>query len=363
VLEQKGHHVSILAPRPDGEIKECPNVFYCPTFSIKDKSTLKRFMNNIGVAVSSFFVSFKAGKADTVITTSPPALISMAGWLIAKFKKAKLVYDVRDIWPDVAWEMGSFEKDSFFSKVFQFIRNFMLKHSDLVTTVSPGKVKKLQNYMMSAHVMHITNGLDENFLKNKDYPELADKYAMDKKFTCVYVGNLGLAQGLMQLLNIAKRAKENGMDVQFLLFGGGMEENILKQHACDMNLDNVVFAGRLPNVYMYTVLKHAQLSFVSLKSDKMLDSVPTKMFEALGVGCPVLLSAVGDAADILNESKLGIAVTPNDEEALWTAFLEIYEHLEQILKHREDAKKLMLTKYSRQSSAALLEKELMDIQQ
>ena len=71
-------------------------------------------------------------------------------------------------------------------------------------------------------------------------------------------------------------------------------------------MDKVFFPGRLPNVDMYTILKHSQMSFVSLVNDKLKDSVPTKMFEALGVGCPVLLAAAGDSANILNECGLGM---------------------------------------------------------
>ena len=75
-----------------------------------------------------------------IITTSPPPLVSIPGWIIAKCKGAKLVYDVRDIWPDVALEMGSFAEGSIYCKVFRAITRFMYKHSDWVTTVSPGKL-------------------------------------------------------------------------------------------------------------------------------------------------------------------------------------------------------------------------------
>ena len=123
-------------------------------------------------------------------------------------------------------------------------------------------------------------------------------------------------------------------------------------------MDNVVFAGRLPNAEMYTVLKAAQFSFVSLVNENLKDSVPTKMFEALGVGCPVLLSAVGDAADILNAAGLGIAVCPNDDEALWDAFRNLYDHMDDYLRNRDHARAVILEKYSRQKAAAVLEKNL-----
>ena len=143
-----------------------------------------------------------------------------------------------------------------------------------------------------------------------------------------------------------------------MLFGSGVEEEALRRYAEEHKLDNVVFAGRLPNSQMFTVLKAAQLSFVSLVNDKLKDSVPTKLFEALGVGCPVLLSAAGDSADILNACKLGIAVQPNRDDDLWNAFMELYSNLDQYLQHRENARNVIMNRYSRQQAAVVLEKQL-----
>ena len=360
VLTQRGHHVTVMAPKYGGE-QSIPDVVYCPTIEMKKKTTLMRMVNQLSFAVSSVFCSGKAGKADVVLTTSPPVLISQAGWLIAKMKGAKLVYDVRDIWPDVALEMGSFSEGSFFAKTFGWIRDFMLKHSDMVTAVSPGKVWKLKDHAPDAQVAFVTNGLDERFLDNEYHPEIAEQYGLTEGFNCVYIGNLGWAQGLTQLMHLAERAREQELNARFVLFGSGVEEDSLKQYAAEHGLDNVIFAGRLPNTQMYTVLKTAQLSFVSLVNENLKDSVPTKMFEALGVGCPVLLAAVGDAADILKECGLGLAVPPNRDGELWDAFLTLYNGMDGFLEKRDHARSVILEKYSRQKAALLLEKYLLEL--
>ena len=165
VLTAHGHHVTVMAPDCNDKVCAAKDVIYCPTVEMKKKTTAMRMLNQLSFAFSSVLYAGKAGPADVVLTTTPPVLISMAGWLIAKMKRAKLVYDVRDIWPDVALEMGSFTEDSVFCKIFTFIRDFMLKHASLVTAVSPGKVKKLQDYAPDAKVAFVTNGLDEQFLE------------------------------------------------------------------------------------------------------------------------------------------------------------------------------------------------------
>lgn len=108
-------------------------ILYSPAIRMKKKTTVMRMLNNFSFGFTSIFTSLKAGKIDVVITTSPPPLVSIPGWIIAKCKGAKLVYDVRDIWPDVALEMGSFAENSIYCKVFRAITRFMYKHADWVT--------------------------------------------------------------------------------------------------------------------------------------------------------------------------------------------------------------------------------------
>ncbi|MBQ3499526.1 MAG: glycosyltransferase family 4 protein [Clostridia bacterium] len=360
-LTEHGHEVTVIAPKSGKWDKTTENVRYCPTVTLKKKTSLRRFLNQFVFSFTSVFSSLGTGKADVVLTTSPPALIGISGWIIAKLKRAALVYDVRDIWPDVALEMGKLSERDVMSKIFACVRDFLLRQADLITTVSPGKVEKLKGYAPRARLRLITNGLDERFLENTIQDEIINAYGKDENFKCVYIGNLGWAQGLSQLLDVAKRAKQSGLDARFYLFGSGVEEDLLKAYAVKNGLDNVVFAGRIPNASIYTVLHLADMSFVSLVNEKLKDSVPTKLFEALGAGCPVLLAAAGDSVDILEECGLGIAVYPNDSKALWEGFLKLYNDHGEILNKAEQAKRVVLDKYSRQKAAELLETELQEI--
>lgn len=146
-LCEKGYDVTIITSshnkKNEGIIDRKYKVIYSySTKSIK-KSTLHRLLNNLLFGITSFFKALiKTKKIDVVVTTSPPPLISIFGYAIAKCKKAKLVYDVRDIWPDVALEMESFKKESIYDKVFRLIADFMYKNSNIITTVTPRKSRK-----------------------------------------------------------------------------------------------------------------------------------------------------------------------------------------------------------------------------
>lgn len=352
-----GYEVSIMAPKTAG-IEAVDFVTYCPTIPLKKKTTLYRLLNSLCFAISSVFCSLKLGKVDVVITTCPPPLINLAGWLIAKIKRSKLIYDVRDVWPDVALEMGSIKEDSLYCRVFAFIRDFMLKHSNITIAVSPGKVKKLQEYRDSCICTDILNGFDNKFLDNEVNPAIVERFSGNVKFKCAYIGNLGLAQGLRQLLYIAEKAQQEKISAEFYLYGSGAEENELKQYVAENNIENVFFEGRLPNSDMFSVLKSVDISFVSLVNGNLKDSVPTKLYEALGVGCPVLLAAEGDSADILRESTLGVAVKPNDEIELWNGFRDLYENIDKYRERKVYAQKLMQGKYSRQAASVKMMREI-----
>lgn len=357
-LKEYGFEVVIMAPSIKG-IEKDTEVTYCLTVPLQKKNAFYRLANGLSFAVSSVCNLRKAGKIDIVLTTTPPALISMAGYVMAKIKHAKLVYDVRDIWPDVALEMDEFTKDSVYYKIFRFIRDFMLRHADLVTAVSDGKVRRLKEYAPKKRIVKIPNGFDVHFLENPLNSELYKKIKGNGKFTCVYTGNLGLAQGLKQLLDIAMRAQEEGMEAAFLLYGKGAEEQELRAYVRKHRLAHVFFGGSLSNQDIYTVLKAADISFVPLVNGNLKDSIPTKIYEALGIGCPVLLAAEGDAVSVLEESELGIAVSPNRTEELWDAYQRLYKNRKQMERLKSYAAKLMEEKYSIQRSARMLAEEFL----
>lgn len=362
----KGNDVTVIASSANmknGSIERCQEkIIFSPAVQMKKKTTVMRMINNLSFALTSVFSSLKAGKADVVITTSPPPLVSLSGWLIAKIKGAKLVYDVRDIWPDVALEMGSFSEESFFCKVFKMITGFMYKHADMITTVSPGKAEKIKQKLpedMRDKVVLVPNGFDMNILESDVDEEIIDGYNLREGFNCVYIGNIGLAQGLGTIFEIAEKTKHK--DAKFLLFGTGAEKDFLEKSAAEKGYDNVKFCGVIPHDKVYTLLTNAQLSFIPLKSSKMKDSVPTKIYESVGVGCPVLLVAEGDSCDIVNETGLGVCVSPEKTEALAETFDRIVDCYGDIVKNRSEAKELMIRKYSRQQVAAEFENRLKQI--
>ena len=358
-----GNKVTILTSTSNkryGDVTNCKEqIVYASEIEMKKKTTLMRLLSSLSFTITSALSAFRVGKQDLVFTSSPPPLHSLAGWMIAKLRGAKLVYDVRDIWPDVAIEMGSIPADGWMSKVFTLISTFMFRHADLITTVSPGKVENIKAKLpekMKDKVMLVGNGFNEEVLEQQIDHELVEKYKLKDTFTCIYIGNIGIAQGLDTLLDLAVASK--GKEIQFLLFGKGSGQEKLEKRVLDEKLENVKFCGELSHEKVASVLKFSKLSYVSLKSAKMKDTVPTKLYESLGLGCPVLLVAEGDSCDIVERAKLGRHVSPDHLEDVHKVFDEMIQNYDQYAENREYAMQLMKNEYSRQKISAKFEKEL-----
>lgn len=349
-----GHDVHVLASETSlaeaNDDYEVPShVHFFPTFKMENKSVVNRLRNNWSEVSGSKMVAKELGRFDIVIVTSPPLMLTISGISVASRMRAKLVFDVRDIWPDVAYEMGSFSESSIFGRVFTFLSNRAYKKASIITTVSKSKAAKLRTKLApldAAKIRLVPNGLDVSFLDQVERDDLIEKYELDENPPVVYVGNLGLAQGLSTLLMIAKQRP----NIRFLLFGSGAEERLLAQIIDEEELNNVELCGRTDVQGVFTILTHARFAYVSLKNSNMVDSVPTKLFEALGCSCPVLLAAQGDSADILSESGLGISVPPENSEELLEAFDEMIDR-RWSEEQREFAREYVIRNHSRQAAA------------
>ena len=160
------------------------------------------------------------------------------------------------------------------------------------------------------------------------------------------------------LLHAAGYAYEGIVAKQFLCFGMGAEKEMLEQRVKDEQLTNVKFCGVLEHSKVFSVLSHAKISFIPLKNSNMKDSVPTKIYEALGIGCPVLLVAEGDSAAIIDDAGLGCHLSPDHTENLTEVFDDMIDRYDEIAAKKASAMALMRNKYSRQKIAADFEKKL-----
>lgn len=340
----------------DGNYEKPGYVTFFKTFPLQEKTLVNRLRNNFGGKRASVKIAQGMGSFDAVICTTPPLLLTSSAIKIAKLKNAKLILDVRDVWPDVAYEMGSFTPGSFYGRFFSCIAKRGFNAADMVSTVSSGKVKKLKGRVSpDVPVELVPNGIDESFVRTEEDPIIVERFRLNEGPICCYVGNIGLAQGLGTLLDIASARR----DVRFLLFGIGADRAELERRAAAEGLGNVEFCGTVDARGVYTVLKHSALSYVPLVSSRLKDSIPTKLYECIACGCPVLLAAKGDSVDLLEETGLGSHAAPEDSEGILRAFdaLRVRNYS---AEEKSSAANAILLSHSRQKAARDFAESLLD---
>ncbi|MEH7475553.1 glycosyltransferase family 4 protein [Priestia megaterium] len=277
---------------------------------------------------------------------------------MSKFKKVPHVFDVRDIWPNVAVEIGEITEQSKIYKLMRIVERFIYINSSMLTVVTKGKKDTLiRNGVKEDKIRLISNGFDEEFL---DFPidqHIAEKYGLSNKFNLLYAGIIGIAQGIDLIIKAAELLKPYS-DIQFVLVGTGVELEKMKNLVKEKGLGNVVFAGEQPHINIRSFLHYSHVSLVPLKSKALKDSVPTKLYEALGVGKPVILSASGDSEEVVKEAQGGLVIKPGDVNELVKSIEKLYQDKKFYNYCIENSEKYIIDNYSRKSIARIFEKEL-----
>lgn len=326
---------------------------------------IRRLAHYYSFNFSSRFAKLPKGvKADIIVATEPPLFSCKSAARLAKKFKAKLVFDIQDIWPQVGIEIGALKENSFKCRRIQSIANYMYKKSDFVITVTNRKVEHLKKLMAPYHkeAQYVPNATDLSFIQQEIDHDFLKKYQFNKYFSVVHVGKVGKAQDLDSLLDIAKLYL-NTNNIRFFLLGDGVTiphilDRIEKEH-----ISNVIYCGTCTQAQCYTALVNSKLAYVSLVNKNLQDSVPTKIAESLICGCPIILSASGESAEVVLASKYGLVSQPGDFDTLSKNFDEIYKHYDTISVNKDYAIKYVMENFERKTVTKKLEKmffELLD---
>jgi glycosyltransferase involved in cell wall biosynthesis len=286
----------------------------------------KRLASYFSFTFSSFFALLKAKPTDVIICNSPPLFLGLTGYLGAKMKGAKFVFNVADIWPESAVKLGLVTNKTFI-KMAERLENFLYKKSWKIASATDG----IRDYMVDhgkkpEDVFLLPNGVDTNFFKplTKDQGLLEELNLADKTvFT--YGGNLGYAQGLDSLLHTADLLKDSHPDIHFLFVGDGPEREKLHRLKEELNLPNVTFYGAVTLAQMPTIFSITDFSIVPLRNIELFKGArPSKIFPAISTGTPVLYCGVGESASILEEYGCGKVAEPENPTEIAKAVLQLH---------------------------------------
>lgn len=336
-LQGMGHEVRVLTAMPNyptgklfsgyrglylKEIRDGIPVHRSWILPSNRPSLLHRLASYLSFALSSMAIGFlRIGKADVILTESPPLFLAAAGWLLARLKGAQWIMNVSDLWPDSAKFIGMMQTDSTAYRLLKSLAHFLYRKAWLVTGQSREIVAEIKRQVPIANAYHLSNGVDTHrFHPEKRSQGIRLRYAWEGETVFVFAGLHGLFQGLDQILIAAERLRD--FPLRFVFIGDGPEKESLIRTARGKKLQNVGFHPPLPHDEMPAILASMDVGLITLKSE-IRGAVPSKIYEAMASGIPVLLVAKGESVRIVQGAGCGLTVSPGDIDGLVQATLQM----------------------------------------
>ena len=280
---------------------------------------LRRVLDYQSYMLSAIVASVFVRKVDLIIGTSPQFFTACAAYVVSRYKFRPYIFELRDLWPESIKAVGAMKNERAI-RFLEWIEMFLYRKAAKVVSVTRSfKDILVRRGIDGGKIEVITNGVDiSQFKPRPKDPELTAKLGMTGKFVAGYIGTHGLAHGLETLLDAAERLR--GQDFVFLFLGDGARKEALKQMAAEKKLDNVVFIDSVPKADVARYWSLLDVSVIHLKKTDLFTTViPSKLFESMGMGLPVLHGVEGESADIVREEGAGIPFEPENADELCAA--------------------------------------------
>jgi glycosyltransferase involved in cell wall biosynthesis len=371
-LVQRGYKVTIIASNIDylsGKKKfkrdekiDGIHIIYAPTLSSIHSNFISRGFAFLFFSISSFFEALKVKDVDIIMGTSPPLFQTITSFLVAKLKRKKFVFEVRDLWIDFAKELGVI-KNKLILSILKQIEGFLYKKSDLIIINSPGFFPYVLNHAEKDKVVLIPNGVStENFntalTKNK---ELEKKLGIINKFVVLYAGNLGVANDIDNIIAAAKLLIDYN-DIVFILIGGGIRREEIKKRIHKEKLNNILLLDPVSKSEIPKVISLADVCLATIKDTPLLQIVyPNKVFDYMASGKPTIITISGVIKEVIDKSKGGIYVNPGKPTELKDAVLSYYNDRELAERHGKNARTYVKKHFERNKIAEELEASLLKL--
>jgi glycosyltransferase involved in cell wall biosynthesis len=336
-LASGGHRVTVITARPnhpatlrrsfcrDAAPMECfpegYTVLRVPVFRSSNPCGRKRIATYASFMVNAAWTGMRQPRPDAIVAISPlPA--GLAGLAVRWWHEAPLIFDLQDIWPDSVRAVGMM-KDGFALRQLQRVERALYRRCARVVVITEG----FRHYLTSLglaqeRIRVIPNGVETARFEAARPAKFAQAEPLRDHFVVGYAGNLGLAQGLDTLLEAAWQLRHE--PVLFLLIGEGVEKGRLEQHSRLAGLTNVRFVRGVPRRRVPGLLAACDALLVILRDDPVFSiTIPSKVYEYMAAGKPVLCSVGGECADLVTAAGCGLATRPGDGMGLADAIRQI----------------------------------------
>jgi len=297
-------------------------IWRCRSYSGWHKSFFHRLLSFFSFMITSFIAGLRVRGVTLVWGTSPPIFQAVTAWMLARLKGAPFLFEVRDLWPYFAIDVGVLRQPVII-RMSEWLERFLYKRADSLVINSPGFMEHVSSRGGEC-VFVVPNGVDvAMFDQTIDRDGFRSEHHLQDKFVLIYAGAHGVSNDLGTILDAAEILKD-APSICFVLLGDGKEKDALQERARQLSLNNVLFLPPVPKNEIPGALAGADACVAILKPiEAYKTTYPNKVFDYMAAGKPVLLMIDGVIRDVVEEADAGIFVEPGDAEGLAVAVQEL----------------------------------------
>ena len=296
------------------------------TYVTANEGFFRRSLDYFSFGASSVIGGLFLPTPDVIVATSPQIFTALGACILAWIKRRPFVFELRDLWPDSIVAVGAMREGPLLRTLRRIEYWLYRRAAKIVSVTNSFKRILVANGIPQGKIAVIRNGVDlEAFAPGPKPVELARRLGLEGKFVAAYVGTIGMAHGLDVLLAAAEHLRDRG-NLAFVLVGTGAERARLEQEAKRRGLDRVIFVGPVDKAEVKRYWRLCDVALVLLKDAPVFHHViPSKIFEAMGTGRPIVLGVRGESEELLKEAGAGIAIPPENSQALAEGILRIMD--------------------------------------
>lgn len=330
-------------------------------FATRGRGFLSRILNYLSFPVFSLLAIRKLGRTDVIYVQSPPLFTGLAALWFARLRRAPFIFNVSDIWPQSAVELGVL-RNRFAIRISEMLERHIYRRAARITVPTPGILERLvARGVPREKLFLLTNGVDTAaYQVGAPDLELASRLGLDGHKVFMYAGLHGLAQGLDVILEAAKLTRNP--DILYVLVGDGAEKAELVAKAEAEGIANVRFLPIQPTSTLPAVLNLAYATIIPLRRLELFKAaLPSKLFDSMAAGRPIVAPLWGEAAALVEAAACGVVVEPEDARAVQRAVETLAA--DPALAHRlgEQGRRYVVQHFDRDDIAARLAKLLEEI--
>jgi colanic acid biosynthesis glycosyl transferase WcaI len=327
-------------------------VIRLPTYVARNEGFFRRTADFVSFMIVSVIASLFVRRPDVVAATSPQFFSAVAGWLIGALKRRPFVFEVSDLWPASIAAVGAMSKGRIYHAL-EALELFLYRRAAAVVVLTASFREDLIRRGIDPHkIAVVINGVDlSRYQKRGKDQDLIAQYRLRDKFVVGYIGTHGMAHGLDNAVAAAEMLRDDDR-FRLLLVGDGAVKSALVRQAKEAGLTNVVFVPPQPKTMMPRVWSVCDAALIHLQNETIFSEViPSKMFEAMAMGVPLLMAApAGEASRILEREAAGVRVSSENPSALAEETRRWMNHPE-IVSRYADSSLAAASGYSRQRQA------------